>query len=242
MPLRASLRRVYRACRDTEPKVRRALAWGLGGLLVLVATFAGAVAMGPPKVPADAIAKSVRRDAALLERAWALPAAATFGKRVDFQVNGSVCGPASLSNVFRSLGAPVGDASAVVEGSGKCQLFGICFMGLTLDELAAIARLRTQRKVTVLRNLTPERFRAELVRSNDPSRRYVVNFHRKPIFGAGGGHHSPIAGYLPDEDLVFVLDVNRDFQPWLVERSRLFAALDTVDSASGKKRGLLVIE
>ena len=37
-----------------------------------------------------------------------------------------------------------------------------------------------------------------------------------------------------------MLDVNRDFQPWLVERSRLFSAMDTLDS--DKKRGLLLIE
>jgi hypothetical protein len=48
------------------------------------------------------------------------------------------------------------------------------------------------------------------------------------------------SGYLESEDLVFVLDVNRDYQPWLVERSRLFAAMNTFDGE--KKRGLLLIE
>ena len=78
-----------------------------------------------------------------------------------------------------------------------------------------------------------------------------MNFSRAPIFGAGGGHHSPIAlavvrRIVKDadeaEDFVFVLDVNADFQPWLVERERLFAAVDTVDSSSGQKRGLLRID
>jgi hypothetical protein len=41
-------------------------------------------------------------------------------------------------------------------------------------------------------------------RSNDPGRRYIVNFSREQIFGAGVGHHSPIGGYLEDGDLVFV--------------------------------------
>jgi hypothetical protein len=94
--------------------------------------------------------------------------------------------------------------------------------------------------VTVLRDLTPESFRDHMRLSNDPNRRYVVNFTRRPIFGAGGGHHSPIGGYLEAEDLVFVLDVNEDFKPWLIESSRLYAAVNTLDG--GKKRGLLLIE
>jgi hypothetical protein len=94
--------------------------------------------------------------------------------------------------------------------------------------------------VTVLRDLSAKEFREHLRRSNDPGRRYIINFNRKVIFTTGVGHHSPIGGYLEAEDLVFVLDVNRDFQPWLVDRSRLFAAMDTLDG--DKKRGLLLIE
>ena len=71
------------------------------------------------------------------------------------------------------------------------------------------------------------------------SRRYVINFTRVPIL-ACVGHHSPIGGYLEDEDLVFILDVNEKFKPWLVERSRLYDAVNTMDG--DKKRGLLRVE
>jgi hypothetical protein len=234
----AGLRSVrgLRQGRGMIKKVLRVVGYALLALVVLAGV---AVAIGPPKVPAEAIATRVRRDPALLSQAFALPVAARYGRALDSQTNGSLCGPASLRNLLRSFGEPAGDEAAVLEGSGKCQLFGVCMMGLTLDELAAIARLRTQRSVTVLRDLTKDAFREHLRRSNDPAARYVVNFHRKPIFGAGGGHHSPIGGYLEAQDLALVLDVNRDFGPWLVEADRLYAALDTVDSASGKKRGLL---
>jgi hypothetical protein len=67
-----------------------------------------------------------------------------------------------------------------------------------------------------------------------------VNFSRKPIFGAGVGHFSPIGGYLEAEDLVFVLDVNSDYRPWLIQRKRLFEAVNTFDG--DRKRGLLLIE
>jgi hypothetical protein len=102
------------------------------------------------------------------------------------------------------------------------------------------ARSHTRRRVTVLRDLTPEAFRDILRQSNDPARRYIVNFSREAIFGAGVGHHSPIGGYLEAQDLVFVLDVNSNFRPWLIERSRLFSAMDTLDGE--KKRGVLLIE
>lgn len=39
-----------------------------------------------------------------------------------------------------------------------------------------------------------------------------------------------------------MLDVNDKFGPWLVSSERLFRAMDSVDSSSGKKRGLLVFE
>jgi hypothetical protein len=40
--------------------------------------------------------------------------------------------------------------------------------------------------------------------------------------------------------LAFILDVNSDFKPWLVERERLFDAVKSFDG--DKKRGLLLIE
>ena len=64
-------------------------------------------------------------------------------------------------------------------------------MGLTLDELAEVTRTKTKRTVTVLRDLSPEEFQRHLRRANETGRRYIINFSRKEIFGAGAGHHSP---------------------------------------------------
>ena len=201
----------------------------------------GAVAFAliPAGISQESIQSSVVRTEATLDRAWTQPVAASFGRRVDWQSNASRCGPASVANVFRSLGEAADTEAEVLAGTGMCWT-GFCIVGLTLDELADVARAHTARKVTVLRDLSAEEFREHLRRSNDPGRRYIVNFTRQKIFGAGSGHHSPIGAYLEDEDLVLVLDVNGEFQPWLVERERLFAAMDTRDGES--KRGLLVIE
>jgi hypothetical protein len=209
--------------------------------MVVTAGLLGATALvvGHSRVPSEAIASSVTRTPELVERAWHLPVAVTFHSYVSWQSNGSRCGPAAVANAYRSLGEAASTEGKVLAGTGRCWT-GICILGLTLDELAEVAQVNTSRKITVLRNLSEDQFLEHLRRSNDASRRYIVNFDRAQIFGAGVGHHSPIGGYLEAEDLVFVLDVNSDYQPWLIERKRLFAAVNTFDG--DKKRGLLLIE
>jgi Phytochelatin synthase len=221
--------------------MKRRVLIGLLAMAALIGMVAGAAifTLNLSAVPPEAIQKSVNRAPEMLERAWRLPVAATFKPTLTWQSNASRCGPASIANVFRSFGDVAATEADVLAGTGRCRL-GICVFGLTLDELAEVAQANTTRKVTVLRDLTPEAFREHLRRANDLKRRYIINFTRERIFGAGVGHHSPIGGYLEAQDLVFVLDVNRDFQPWLIERSRLFSAMDTYDGE--KKRGLLLIE
>jgi hypothetical protein len=182
------------------------------------------------------------QDPALVERAWKLPVAASYGRRLEPQRNVSLCGPTSAANVFRSLGTGPSSVATVLEGTGRCRLFGYCWNGLTLDELAEVVRTKAVGHVTVLRDLSLAEFREHMVRSNGLERRYIVNFHRGLLFGRGGGHHSPIGGYLADRDLVFVLDVNSRYGPWLVNTERLYEAASTVDGDAKRKRGLLLVE
>jgi hypothetical protein len=213
----------------------------IAALAVCAGLMSGAAILltSRPVVPPQAIETSVIRTPELMERAWRLPVAASFGSSVTFQSNASRCGPASIANVFRSLGEEETTEATVLEDTGKCWT-GFCIIGLTLDELAEVARTHTDRKVSVLRDLTPEQFDEHMRHANDPRRRYVINFSREPIFGGGAGHHSPIGGYMEAGDLVFVLDVNENYRPWLIKRDRLFEAMNTLDG--DRKRGLLLIE
>jgi hypothetical protein len=181
------------------------------------------------------------QDPALLKQAWALPVAAAYQADIEFQQNGSLCGPTSLVDVLHSLRQP-GNQESVLQGSGFSTVLGYLPEGLTLDQLAEMARQKLHRKVTMLRDLDLAAFREQLKRVNDPTRRYVINFSRGPLFGTGGGHHSPIAAYLEQEDLVLVLDVNKKYGPWLVKSDRLYEAMNTLDATAQKKRGLLLIE
>lgn len=210
----------------------------LGGFGAAVRPFLFRAEMSVVSIKTD----PAYQDPALLERAWALPVARTYREpRLVSQSNVTVCGPTSVANVIRSLGTSGETIDAVLEDSGHCPL-GICWGGLTLDELADLVRKKTGKQVTVLRDLSLAAFREHLQHANEPGRRYIINFDRGPLFGPRGGHHSPLGGYLADPDLAFVLDVNAKYQPWLVSSARLYAAMDTIDSSSGKKRGLLLIE
>jgi hypothetical protein len=181
------------------------------------------------------------QNAALLEQAWALPVAAAYrDDGYEYQSNPSFCGPTSAANLLQSRGEDVTQQS-VLKNTDVRPIFGLLPLGLTLDEEAELLRDRGQR-VTLLRDLSLDQFREHLARANDPASRYIINFHRGPLWGEGHGHFSPILGYLAEQDLVFVGDVNETFQPFLVSSERLFQAMDTIDSTSKQKRGLLLVE
>jgi hypothetical protein len=211
---------------------------------IVVWTALAALLVGGSAASADAVSiKETRdyQDTALLKKAWALPVAAAYQADIEFQKNGSVCGPTSLVDVLHSL-KQAANQESILQGSRFSTVLGYLPEGLTLDQLAELARQKLQKKVTVLRDLDLAAFREQLTRVNDPTRRYVINFTRGPLFGTGGGHHSPIAAYLSQEDLVLVLDVNKKYGPWLVKSDRLYEAMNTVDATAQKKRGLLLIE
>src|ERR1700692_891538 len=214
-------------------------------LVALAAILAGAAGFyfRQPPVPPDSIALTpAYQDNALLSRSWALRVAHLYGPDgYLFQQNPSVCGPTSIADVMRSEGRAA-DPSAILNASGVFQVFGFLPNGLTLDQEAEILKRNIGAPVRELRNLSLDEFRAEMAKSNDPAHGIVVNFTRVPLFGRGGGHFSPVLGYLSDRDLVFVGDVNANYRPWLVPTQRLYDAQNTVDSVSHAKRGVLEVE
>lgn len=173
-----------------------------------------------------------RRD--LLEKAWALPVARLYSPLLSQGLT-SLCGPTSVANVLRSMQAR----------TGKNPLSGFGFRGLSLDQLVREAAevVPSGWQVSAVRPRSVEELRVELRASNDERRRYVANFTRSPLFRGGGGHHSPLGGFLEQEDLAFVLDVNAGFGPWLVSPERLFDAMNTIaDASTGTTRGLARFE
>lgn len=170
----------------------------------------------------------------LLAKAWALPVAQTYSPLLS-QGFTSICGPTSVANVLRSMGVR----------AGKNPLRGFGFRAMSLEQVVneSAEVVPAGWIVRAVRPATVAALRTELRASNDGRRRYVTNFARSSLFGGGSGHHSPIGGYLEEEDLAFVLDVNAGYGPWLVSTERLFDAMNTVaDWSTGKTRGLARFE
>jgi hypothetical protein len=166
--------------------------------------------------------------AELLEKAWALPVARRYAPLLS-QSFRAICGPTSVANVLRSMGVEC--------GRNPLRGFGVRPMSLEQVVSESADVVPPGWSVRAVRPATADAFRAELPALNDVRRRYVCNFSRAPLFGRGGGHHSPLGGWLEEEDLVFVLDVNAGFGPWLVRPERLFEAMNT-SPGGGLMRGL----
>jgi hypothetical protein len=184
------------------------------------------------------------QDEALLAVAWRLPVASTYKKNFTYQENGAFCGPASVVNTLNSLGVLGLSQSNVIENS-SIYYIKARILGLTLDEMRTIFEDNLKItgysawSVTEHRDLTIAEFRDHMRQANRPDFRYVINFSRLPLFGVDIGHHSPIGGYIEDSDSVFLLDVLEDYKPFIVSSDKLFIAMNTIDSETEKKRGLI---
>ena len=165
----------------------------------------------------------------LLAKALALPVARRYAPLLS-QSFTSICGPTSVANVLRSMSVP--------SSKNPFRRFGLRAMSLEQLVSESAEVVPTGWSVRVVRPRSVDELRSELRAANDESRRYVSNFDRRSLFGGGGGHHSPVGGFLEDEDLALVLDVNSSFGPWLVEPQRLLEAMTT----GGGFRGLARFE
>ncbi|MFM8526042.1 MAG: phytochelatin synthase family protein [Cyanobacteriota bacterium] len=168
------------------------------------------------------------------------------------------CGVASSVMVLNSLNVPApevpgygpyrfwtqdnvwsGTDPGTVVSAGQVQR-----QGMTLSELATL--LRSHGLVVEAihgQELTLTTFRKQLEQNlSNPSDRLLVNYDRKSLGQNGGGHISPVAAYHATSDQVLILDVSRYRYPtvWVPVRD-LWQAIRTMDTGSGKSRGMVLI-
>ncbi len=240
--------RLWLGLDTTRPALpARGFITGGATILIMLTVVAGAGAL-TMRSRAVAEANRPKVDAVgergpLLDEALELPVARAYRAHWLSQAN-PLMGPTSLANALRSWGDIDATEPQLLEGTGKCAPFGKCFGGLTLDDAAEIARTKvTSTSVKVVRDVDLTTFRAEVARANDESVRVLANFHVGTLEGSDRpGHHSPIAGYLAERDLVLIIDTNAARGSFLVSTEQLWNACNVIDASSAKARGLIMLE
>ncbi|WP_231594758.1 phytochelatin synthase family protein [Synechococcus sp. CBW1107] len=174
------------------------------------------------------------------------------------QANLAYCGVASMVMVLNSLAVPAPAAAGygsyrfwtqenVFEAAATRAVLSpevVARQGMTLQELGdLLVSHGLQARAIHGDRLSLPQFRL-LVRSNlSQSRdRLLVNYDRKALGQAGGGHISPLAAYNAATDRVLILDVARYRYPsvW-VPLADLWQAIRTTDRSSGRSRGVVVV-
>jgi hypothetical protein len=219
------------------------LGWLWLGLVLLLGFAAGGLWYGQPLTEPhpERFASGVQTSGPAWEAAQREPAIRAYLDGFRTQEHWSSCGPASLRNVLGSLGRPVARERDLFDDDTGGWL-RMWLTGMTLDEVAALAKEADIGRIRVWRDFSESQFRDLLASLDSPERRLIANFDRAPLHGVSLGHFSPIAGYDPTSNRVVLLDVTPGFGIQLVPVSQLYAAINTTDPVTGRARGLIVID
>ncbi|MFY9329417.1 MAG: phytochelatin synthase family protein [Georgfuchsia sp.] len=177
---------------------------------------------------------------------------------VETQQNLAFCGPASIVAVMNSIGTPrpfaprlypysfyTQDNIFTAETQRVKSFIMVSVSGMTLADMTAFfnalgvkatAYHGSELGIDQLRKLLRETLAK-------PNARIVVNFNRKTLAQEGSGHLSPLAAYDEASDSVLMLDVAKfKYPPAWISVSELLESMQTIDSDSGKSRGLVIVE
>lgn len=238
---------------DHQP-LGRSVAWGLGvGLLALLPLSAAALGQSGKPIPLPA----PEGQTLLLQSANR----ADYGPLAEqflTQANLAYCGVASMVMVLNSLAVP----APLAAGYGSYRFWTqqnvfdlartrsvaspeqVARQGMTLQELRALlASHGLEARAIHGDRLSQSQFRLLLRRNlSTAADRLLVNYDRQALGQSGGGHISPVAAYHADTDRVLILDVARYRYPsvW-VPLADLWQAIRTIDSSSGRSRGLVIV-
>ena len=174
----------------------------------------------------------------------------------ETQQNGAFCGVASMVMVLNALGIEAPDAPEYRRKMfTQNNIFNaktdevitketIAKQGMTLAELGGfLARYPIKTEVYHGGDVSLRQFRQLMVDNlQQPDNFVLVNYLRKSIDQERGGHISPVAAYHEESDRFLILDVARyKYPPVWVTAEDLWNSTRTVDSVSGKTRGLVLV-
>jgi hypothetical protein len=164
------------------------------------------------------------------------------------QIRRAFCGPATSAAVINAALRPrtrITQSSLfdTAASAVKSEL-AVSFGGLTLEELADVFRAHGLHVQIVYADDSDIASFRDAARSTlaEPRTFLVANYDRGGLGQSGAGHISPIGAFSRDTDRLLVLDVATYKYPYAwVPVSRLWTAMNTVDSDSGRSRGYLLV-
>lgn len=174
------------------------------------------------------------------------------------QDNLAYCGVASIVMVMNALAIPAPEAEQYrnyrvftqenfFNNSRTKQVMSaddVLHKGMTLNQLGALlATYPTNTEVYYAGEITLAEFRNLVIKNlQEPGNFVLANYLRSAIGQERGGHISPIAAYNQEKDSFLILDVARyKYPPVWVKAEQLWQAMNTIDSASGKTRGFVLV-
>ncbi|KAG6515981.1 glutathione gamma-glutamylcysteinyltransferase 1-like isoform X1 [Zingiber officinale] len=116
--------------------------------------------------------------------------------------------------------------------------------GITFGKVACLAQCAGAKVESFRTNqCNIDDFRHNVIKcSSSEDCHLVASYSRKPLKQTGIGHFSPIGGYHAESDMVLILDVARfKYPPHWVPLALLWEAMDTIDNATGHRRGFMLI-
>lgn len=116
--------------------------------------------------------------------------------------------------------------------------------GMTREEMAeTLSRHGVKTQSIAGDTLSDEDLRSLLQKAlGDDGRFVLANYFRAPLGQVGGGHWSVLAAFDAQSDSVLILDVAKyKYPPVWVGISTLRRAIATLDTASNKPRGLVIV-
>ena len=116
--------------------------------------------------------------------------------------------------------------------------------GMTLEQLGELLRAHdVQTTVVFASDSNVDRFRATALQNLQTPHDFVLVNYQRAVLGQGEtGHISPIAAYNSQADRFLVLDVaTYKYPPVWVTTQDLWNAMNTIDPASGRTRGFVMV-
>lgn len=227
----------------------RALAIAVAALALLSGGAVWQLAFRAPTVdpwplPERLVAATAAEGQRLLADSTAIADYEPLMASIETQRRPAYCGVASSVAVLNALRP---SAPRVTQGSFFADLateLRVTFSGMTLQQLGELLRKHgAETEIVFAQETNLDTFRAMARANLRTSGDYVlVNYQRASLGQREGGHISPLAAYNATADRFLILDVAAyRYPPTWVSAGDLWAAMNTVDTTSGKTRGFVMI-